>query len=456
MSLFRMFILTLFVVVGVAAASECSTEADHNCASGLVRPRLWYFGIRGKAEPTRLLLAHLGVDYDIVVVGKDNGTWLDPYIPGLDVPAPPLPAVPEHFPFGQVPVWEEPVSPRSSSPVLLTQSVPILRYIARVYSTPADAAPFRQSSSKAGSPATSPLLGTTALDAARVEELMGGIDDVKARLGPLFYPAASATPQMRVDAARRFRDVDAPRFVGGVERLLRRQQGHHIFRRADGATEGADSDSDGAEDTPCADAVRAGPFAVGRGLTLADFALFPFAEQLALTAPTVLLDPSHRRLMCTAVALRNYPAYPFLAKYLSNATAYAAAAGEYAGGSGSGVYAGRFAQTYKPPYTGDLSDRRLRVALLVADPDGGLGYVRRERARLRARMEELMAEHDADVDSAGGLSEFVWTQQALAAWGDEGSDYDAAAEADGLRGACVRGEYPGGPAETIVSGAGEE
>jgi len=74
-----------------------------------MKPRLTYFDIRGRAEPIRLLLEEVGVEYDDQQVSSDQWPELKPGTP-----------------FGQLPTFRE-------GDVELVQSHAILRHLARIH-----------------------------------------------------------------------------------------------------------------------------------------------------------------------------------------------------------------------------------------------------------------------------------------------------------------------------------
>lgn len=75
---------------------------------------LHYFGVRGRAEPIRLVLEELQVPYNDNLIVKD---W---------------PQLKEKFPFKQVPVYEEKhPSGDESKTLIIPQTQAILRYLGR-------------------------------------------------------------------------------------------------------------------------------------------------------------------------------------------------------------------------------------------------------------------------------------------------------------------------------------
>jgi glutathione S-transferase len=147
------------------------------------KPTLIYFAARGRAELIRLLLAEAAVDYQEHPLGK--GT-------------PPLNGRPTDFqalkatgalPFEAVPVWEEPGGLR------LAQSIAIANHIARNHG----------------------LHGTTPIEAAQCDQMLGAYDDVRGELRKL-YPA---TPEQRVALREELGSKTLPRWLGFLDRLLK-------------------------------------------------------------------------------------------------------------------------------------------------------------------------------------------------------------------------------------------
>jgi hypothetical protein len=94
-------LLFLAAALLVTAEPSCSGDAINEDAAATttgvaVKPRLFYFGVRGRGEPIRLLLKDANVDYDEVKVSKSDGVWNQ--IEGM-------PTIPDHFPFKQVYVY---------------------------------------------------------------------------------------------------------------------------------------------------------------------------------------------------------------------------------------------------------------------------------------------------------------------------------------------------------------
>jgi len=151
------------------------------------KPTLIYFAARGRAEVIRLVLAEAGVEYQEHPVGR--GT-------------PPLDGRPTDFaalkasgalPFEAVPVWEEPGGLR------LAQSAAIANHIARAHG----------------------LRGKTALEEARVDELLGAVDDVRAELRKLATAAPAERPALRSELA----SSTLPRWLGYLDRSLQSNGG---------------------------------------------------------------------------------------------------------------------------------------------------------------------------------------------------------------------------------------
>jgi glutathione S-transferase len=172
-------------------------------------PTLIYFPARGRAELVRLLLAEAGVDYVEHPVGK--GT---PPVAGRPTDFTALKATGD-LPFEAVPVWEEPGGFR------LAQSLAIANHLARTHG----------------------LGGRTPEEAARCDEWLGAIDDVRLELRKLVTTPADGRAALRTE----LRTATLPRWFGFLDRRL----------EANGGGTG---------------------FAVGTGLTIADLALWYLLE----------------------------------------------------------------------------------------------------------------------------------------------------------------------------------
>jgi glutathione S-transferase len=146
------------------------------------KPTLLYFPARGRAEVIRLVLAEAGVEYDEHHVGKGS-----PPAGGRPTDLAALKAA-GVLPFGAVPAWEEPGGFR------LAQSAAIANHLARRHGLrPADP-----------------------VEAARCDELLGAVDDVRAELRKL----AMAGPEQRAAVRAELLGTALPRWFGDLERLL--------------------------------------------------------------------------------------------------------------------------------------------------------------------------------------------------------------------------------------------
>jgi glutathione S-transferase len=174
------------------------------------KPTLLYFAARGRAELIRLVLAEAGVDHDEHHVGK--GT---PPANGRPTDLAELKAA-GVLPFGAVPAWEEPG-------LRLVQSAAIANHLARRHG----------------------LLPADPVEAARCDELLGAVDDVRAEVRKLHL----AAPEQRAAVRGELERTTLPRWLGDLERLL-------------------------------APRLAATGFAVGRALTVADLALWYLLELL--------------------------------------------------------------------------------------------------------------------------------------------------------------------------------
>lgn len=173
------------------------------------KPTLIYFAGRGRAELIRLVLAEAGVEYDEHHVG--HGT---PPANGRPTDIAELKAM-AVLPFGAVPVWEEAGGPR------LAQSAAIVNHLARQHG----------------------LRGSSPLEEARCDELLGAVDDVRGELRKIQL----AAPGERAEVRRELQERVLPRWFGDLERHLKPRLG-------------------------------SGGFAVGSSLTVADLALWYLLE----------------------------------------------------------------------------------------------------------------------------------------------------------------------------------
>jgi glutathione S-transferase len=175
------------------------------------KPTLLYFPSRGRGEVIRLVLAEAGVEFDEHHVGKGtppaNGRPTD------------LAALKQAgvLPFGAVPAWEEPDGFR------LCQSAAIAMHLARHHG----------------------LAGATPLEAARCDELLGAVEDVRGELRKLYV----AGPDQRAAVRAELLATTLPRWLGDLERYAR-------------------------------PGLEATGFAVGRALTVADLALWYLLEMI--------------------------------------------------------------------------------------------------------------------------------------------------------------------------------
>jgi glutathione S-transferase len=175
------------------------------------KPTLLYFPARGRGEVIRLILAEAGVEYDEHHVGK--GT---PPANGRPTDLAELKKA-GVLPFGAVPAWEEPEGFR------LAQSAAIANHLARRHG----------------------LRGETPLEAARCDELLGAVEDVRGELRKL----AVAAPEQRAAVRADLLTTVLPRWLGDLERYAR-------------------------------PSLEATGFAVGRAITVADLTLWYLLEMI--------------------------------------------------------------------------------------------------------------------------------------------------------------------------------
>jgi glutathione S-transferase len=174
------------------------------------KPTLLYFPARGRAEVIRLVLAEAGVEYDEHHLGKGS----PPAASGRPTDMAVL-TEQRVLPFGAAPVWEEPGGLR------LAQSAAIANHLARRHG----------------------LLGGNPLEAARCDELLGAVDDVRGEVRKL----AMVPAEQRAAVRTQLQETILPRWLGMLERHLK----------------------------PSLDATG---FAVGGTLTVADLALWYLLE----------------------------------------------------------------------------------------------------------------------------------------------------------------------------------
>jgi glutathione S-transferase len=176
----------------------------------MARPTLVYFAARGRAEVIRLVLAEAGVEYDEHLVAQDT-----PPANGRPTDFAALKATGD-LPFGAVPVWEEPGGFR------LSQSQAIACHLARAHG----------------------LEGKGPAEKARIDEVLGGVEDLRGELRKLFLVAPGERAALRAELAA----STLPRWLGYFERPLGRNGG--------------------------------GDWAVGSSLSVADLSLFYVLEMI--------------------------------------------------------------------------------------------------------------------------------------------------------------------------------
>ncbi len=143
-------------------------------------PCLTYFSSRGRAELIRLLLADAGVEHDEIAVGSWSPTDLPPAFVALRASG--------KLAYGALPLWEEPDG------FHLVQSDAILRHLARTHDR----------------------YGANPREAARCDELLAGVEDVRAELRKLVVTPAPARPALR----EKLHASILPRWLGVLEQRL--------------------------------------------------------------------------------------------------------------------------------------------------------------------------------------------------------------------------------------------
>jgi glutathione S-transferase len=152
-------------------------------------PCLTYFSSRGRAEPIRMLLADAGVEHDEIAVGTWSATDQPTDFVALRASG--------KLAFGALPLWEEPDG------FQLVQSDAILRHLARTHDR----------------------YGANLREAARCDEVIGGVEDTRAeirKLGPVPAPGRAALRDQLVTSI-------LPRWLGHLEQHLARNDGGHGF-----------------------------------------------------------------------------------------------------------------------------------------------------------------------------------------------------------------------------------
>jgi glutathione S-transferase len=138
----------------------------------MTKPTLVYFAGRGRAEVIRLVLAEAGVEYDEQLVTMEN-----------------FPAMKKsgELPFGAVPAWRE-------GDFTLAQSSAIANYLARQHG----------------------LYPKDAKAAAKCDEILGAVDDIRTELRKI----QGATPEARPQVREQIKNEFLPRWFGYLERFL--------------------------------------------------------------------------------------------------------------------------------------------------------------------------------------------------------------------------------------------
>lgn len=211
----------------------------------MAKPTLVYFPARGRAEVIRLALAEAGVDWQEHPVGRGG-----PPVNGRPTDFAALKAS-GALPFEAVPVWEEPGGFR------LAQSVAILNHVGRAHG----------------------LRGRTPVEEARIDEWLGGVEDVRAELRKLTPMPAERRAAFRAE----LRSEILPRWFGFLDRLL----------RANGGGAG---------------------FTVGEGITVADLAVYYLLELVRDNGMGEAID----RYPALAALEKRIASRPRIAAYLSS------------------------------------------------------------------------------------------------------------------------------------------
>ncbi|XP_078589984.1 hematopoietic prostaglandin D synthase-like isoform X1 [Branchiostoma floridae x Branchiostoma japonicum] len=138
--------------------------------------RLVYFNVRARAEPTRLVFAAAGVDYEDVRIQRNEWPGLKP-----------------NTPMGQLPVLEV-------GGVTICQSMAIARYVAK----------------------ETGLAGKTILEQAQADMLVDGLDDLRGKQAVI----RKAPEDRKEQCKKEFADF-APDFLSKYEKLCG-PQGHLV------------------------------------------------------------------------------------------------------------------------------------------------------------------------------------------------------------------------------------
>ncbi len=138
----------------------------------MANPKLIYFASRGRAEVIRLALAEAGVAFDDENFKHEEFAALK---------------ASGRLPFLAVPVWEE-------EGLRLAQSHAILNHVGRTHG----------------------LYGKTPREQAKIDEALGGVDDVRQEIRKL----ATAAPEKRAEVRTELVKTTLPRWFGLLEKLL--------------------------------------------------------------------------------------------------------------------------------------------------------------------------------------------------------------------------------------------
>jgi len=136
--------------------------------------KLTYFNARGLTEPIRYIFAYAEVNYDDVRIEKEAWPELKP-----------------NTPWGQVPILEV-----TSEGQTLAQSTAIARYLARKFN----------------------LTGSSELEAARCDELIDALADMRAEWRKFFM---ASDEEKKAEFKKAFLEVTVPKYLGKFDSIIK-------------------------------------------------------------------------------------------------------------------------------------------------------------------------------------------------------------------------------------------
>ncbi|XP_070545470.1 hematopoietic prostaglandin D synthase-like [Ptychodera flava] len=171
------------------ALVSCSNARRDTSRSAMPTYKLTYFDLRGRAEPSRLLFAVAGVEYEDVRIQREQ--WPNEKASGK-------------YPFGQMPVLEV-------DGQVIAQSIAIARYLANEFG----------------------LAGKTNLEKAKVDMIVDAIGDVSKGLGEMWFANDEAK---KAEAKEKCLTKTIPTTFTGLEKILMTNNGGDGFFVGDSLT----------------------------------------------------------------------------------------------------------------------------------------------------------------------------------------------------------------------------